>query len=89
MDGCEGSKGNICSIFRIMKKKMILKRCPSLGIEFNLNSNSLCLLQVKTIRTHNAEFADSDNFVKPYNGIPFGSLIFIYYHGLINSVFDT
>lgn len=76
-------------MFKDSGKQMIVKIYPSPGTEFNLNSGSLCFFQVKTIGPHNSEIADSDKFMKLYNGIHLDSLIFIYYHVLINSVFDT
>ena len=41
------------------------------------------------MRPQNLESVDSDTFIKIYKiDIHFASLIFIYYHVLINSVFD-
>ena len=66
------------------------KRYSSSSLEFHLNFVISYLLQTKAIRPQNLESVDSDTFIKIYkNDIHFASLIFIYYHVLINSVFDT
>jgi len=66
------------------------KRYSSSSLEFHLDFVISYLLQTKAIRPQNLESVDSDTFIKIYkNDIHFASLIFIYYHVLINSVFDT
>lgn len=79
-------------LLRILKdpgKQVIRKSYPSPGIEFNWNSGSLCLFQVETVRPQQPRDCRLWYIYEALQWIHLDSLIFIYYHVLINSVFDT